>query len=350
MGRGIGFLLIVLGSAGFQEVQAQTTGVPAALVEQIRALDEEKAARTPAERKLSSHLLHADRMRRGVPIAPGIAALRTFVEIAPDGTTLVDIRADVTPSLLQRIADLGGTVIYSSAHLRSVRAGLPIGQLRSLAELAAVDAISPADRAITRKLDTSEGDTAHRADQLRASFGVDGTGLSVGVLSDGVDSLASLQASGDLPAGVTVLPGQAGSGSEGTAMLEIIHDLAPGADLLFATAFISQASFAANIEALRTAGADVIVDDVGYFAEGVFQDDDVADAVNTVTAAGAYYFSSAGNSGNLNDSTSGVWEGDFSVEASPVGGTNAAHNFGGGPAITASSRSPTAPAMFPTAA
>jgi len=159
---------------------------------------------------------------------------------------------------------------------------------------------------------------------------VDGTGVSVGVLSDGVDSLASLQASGDLPAGVTVLSGQAGSGSEGTAMLEIIHDLAPAADLFFATAFISQASFADNIEALQTAGADVIVDDVGYFAEGVFQDDDVAAAVNTVTAAGAHYFSSAGNAGNLNDSSSGVWEGDFSAAASPVGGTDAAHDFGGG--------------------
>ena len=324
------FLLIVLWLAGVHEVQAQTTGIPAALVDQIRALYEEKAARTPAERKISSHLLHAERMRRGVPIARGIATLRTLVEIAPDGTTLVDIRADVTTQLVQRIADLGGTVIHSSVHLRSVRARLPIAKLRSLAELVAVDAISPADRAFTRKLNTSEGDTAHRADQLRAGFGVDGTGISIGVLSDGVDSLASLQASGDLPPGVTVLFGQAGSGSEGTAMLEIIHDLAPGADLIFATAFISQASFADNIEALQVAGADVIVDDVGYFAEGVFQDDNVAEAVNTVTAAGAEYFSSAGNAGNLNDSTSGVWEGDFNAAASPVGGTDAAHDFGGG--------------------
>ena len=126
VGRGIGLLLILLASLAVHEVQAQTTGIPAALLDQIRALDEEKAARTPAERKISSHLLHADRMRRGVPIARGIAALRTFVEIAPDGTTLVDVRADVTPSLIQRISDLGGTVLHSSAQLRSVRARLPI--------------------------------------------------------------------------------------------------------------------------------------------------------------------------------------------------------------------------------
>ena len=71
-------------------------------------------------------------------------------------------------------------------------------------------------------------------------------------------------------------------------MLEIVHDLAPGASLYFASAFGSQARFAANIEALCDAGADVIVDDVGYLREGVFQDDDVARAINAVVERGCY--------------------------------------------------------------
>ena len=96
-------------------------------------------------------------------------------------------------------------------------------------------------------------------------YGVTGAGIGIGVLSNGVDTLAARQASGDLPA-VTVLPGQAGTGDEGTAMLEIVHDLAPGANLFFATASGGQAQFAANIEALCTAGAKVIVDDVFYVA------------------------------------------------------------------------------------
>jgi hypothetical protein len=37
----------------------------------------------------------------------------------------------------------------------------------------------------------------------------------------------------------------------------------------------------------------------------------VIQAVNDVTAAGALYFSSAGNEGNVNDGTASVWEGDF---------------------------------------
>ncbi len=116
-------------------------------------------------------------------------------------------------------------------------------------------------------------------------------------------------------------------------MLEIINDLAPGAQLFFATAFNGEASMAANILALAANpnNCDIIVDDVTYFAEGVFQDDVIAQAVNTVTAAGALYFSSAGNSGNLNDGTSGVWEGDFvdgGTLASVSGGR--VHDFGGG--------------------
>jgi hypothetical protein len=208
-----------------------------------------------------------------------------------------------------------------------VRARVPLNRVEALAALPEIQRIRPADRPYTRKDDTSEGDVAHRAVDVRSSLGIDGTGVSVGVLSDGVSSLASVQATGDLPASVTVLAGQEGSGDEGTAMLEIVHDLAPGASLLFATAFNGQASFAANIIALRNAGADVIVDDVGYFAEAVFQDDDVAAAVDQVTASGALYFSSAGNAGNLNDGTSGVWEGDF-VAGETLNG-QPAHDYGG---------------------
>ena len=267
-------------------------------------------------------------MRRGLPVAAGIPSLQTGVEIAADGGVLLDVRADVDDALRVRIEALGGRIVSSVPSREALRVRLPIDAVETLASDPAVRRIRPADLAFTRKIDTSEGDGAHFASAARAAFGVDGTGVTVGVLSDGVSSLASLIASGDLPAGVTVLPGQAGSGSEGTAMLEIIHDLAPGASLMFATAFTSQASFASNIVALRNAGADVIVDDVGYFAEAVFQDDDVAAAVDQVVADGALYFSAAGNEGNVDHGTAGVWQGDF------VPGPNfrghPAHDYGGG--------------------
>jgi len=86
-------------------------------------------------------------------------------------------------------------------------------------------------------------------------------------------------------------------------MMEIIYDMAPGASLFFATADVSEAGFAQNILNLRAAGCDIIVDDVFYFDEPVFQDGIVAQSVASVTADGALYFSSAGNEGNIDSNT-----------------------------------------------
>ncbi|MEQ9122831.1 MAG: S8 family serine peptidase, partial [Alphaproteobacteria bacterium] len=127
-------------------------------------------------------------------------------------------------------------------------------------------------------------------------FGVDGAGVAVGVLSDSFDALggaAADRASGDLPA-VTVLRDASGT-DEGRAMAQIVHDVAPGADLLFHTASGGQAAFAQGILNLVAAGADVIVDDIVYLGEPFFQDGLVARAVDAAAAAGVAYFSSAGN-------------------------------------------------------
>jgi hypothetical protein len=158
---------------------------------------------------------------------------------------------------------------------------------------------------------TSEGDTQLRADEARRTFGVDGRGVKVGVLSDSFDrdgnapTRASQDvASGDLPGPgnpckrrrrVEILDDSAGGTDEGRAMLQIVHDLAPGASLAFATAFNGELDFADNIRALRAAGARVIVDDFTYFDEPFFQDGPLSVAVNDVTASGAAYYSSAAN-------------------------------------------------------
>lgn len=211
-------------------------------------------------------------------------------------------QAKVNP-LLQR--GLSADFAARAARVRAQLTGHPL-----LARVAAAPVPQQSTNGVTGAV-ISEGVATHRAGEARETFQATGSGVKIGVLSDGVDSLAALQAAGELPSDVTVLSGQAGSGSEGTAMMEIIHDLAPGAKLYFATAFSGVASFSDNIRALRAAGCNIIVDDVFYFNESPFQDGPIARAVNDVTSGGALYFSSAGNAGNKDDATSGVWEGDF---------------------------------------
>jgi Subtilase family len=159
--------------------------------------------------------------------------------------------------------------------------------------------------------ETSEGDEQLRAAQARAEFGVDGNGVKVGILSDSFDrnplaptGAAEDVASGDLPgagnpcefeAPVEVLDDSEEGEDEGRAMAQIVHDLAPGAELSFATAFTSLTAFAGNIGALATAGANVIADDVSYFEEPFFQEGPVGVAAREATEAGASYFSAAGN-------------------------------------------------------
>ncbi|MCB1629584.1 MAG: S8 family serine peptidase, partial [Xanthomonadales bacterium] len=170
-------------------------------------------------------------------------------------------------------------------------------------------------------------------DVARSQYAVDGTGVTACAISDSVDELAQLQATGELPGDVFVLPGQAGVGtSEGTALLEIIHDLAPGASLGFARAGPNAAVMAANIRALRLAGCDVIIDDAYFLTEPVFQPGVIGQAIDDVVADGAIYVTAAGNFFNLDAGLSGVWEGLFTATALPpllVGAGIAAHDFGG---------------------
>lgn len=312
------------------------TQLTAQAMQQIRTLMQEKDARTPAQQKISSRFLLELAERRGTLDRHALPQYRSRAEVATDGSVFVNITADVDERLLRRIERLGGTVVRALPEYRALRARMPLEQLEILAQSDSVQWIRPTDRFMTQMTNTTEGDVAHGADDARTNFGVDGSGVQVGAISDSVESLAALQGSGDLPAGVTVLPGQAGVGtSEGTALMEIIHDMAPGADLFFATGtsgFLQE--MADNIIDLAAAGCDVIVDDVLYFSEPVFQDGVIAQAVDTVAADGVLYFSSAGNSGNLTSGTSGTWEGLYSGTALPGSltgmGLLSAHDFGSG--------------------
>ncbi|MFT3917014.1 MAG: S8 family serine peptidase [Anaeromyxobacteraceae bacterium] len=382
------FALAVAGCARGPAQQDRTSGGPALhpdAVAQMEAIIAAKQARTPAQLKVSSQLLY---LRDGLPGAEvkggGLESMEQRDEL---NRVLVDLKGDLGGELDVDVALLGGKVVNRLPSHRSARVWIDLGRLEDLASLRGVQAVKMAYLAATTRHDppasaglkasfnvtraeqlaatrkalgemafaprsstaavsdggattfagaaTSAGSNAHNADAARKFYDVDGTGVKVGVLSDSDDFKEASIASGDLPADTVTIPGQDGrpGSGEGTAMMEIVHDVAPGAKLFFATAFNSPESFADNIRALRfTYGCDVIVDDIIYYFESPYQDDIIAQAVADVTADGAVYVSSAGNQGNFNDGTSGTWEGDFTSAGTfatlPSG--YEVHDFGNG--------------------
>lgn len=220
--------------------------------------------------------------------ATGVAA-----EIAVTGSTAT-ARA--------QLEKLGVTV--TGEYKQHFDALVPFALIDDVALIPGVSYVAPNYGAITNVgAVTTQGDRAMRADLARTAGSIDGTGQKVGILSDtfdfgGVGSYAADQTSGDLPADVQVVAEYTSSGKdEGRAMMQIVHDVAPGAKLAFATAFGGQATMAANIGKLRTAGCTVITDDVSYLTAPFFMDGIVAQAVNQCVNAGVPYFMAAGNQG-----------------------------------------------------
>ncbi len=301
--------------------------------EHIQSIYLEKFSRTPAQQKLESHLLFAVRKDRGEEPVPGVPTLVVGVPTGENGRVTVQIRANINADLLAAIEKNGGVVLNTFPDDGMISAAVPLQRLEKLSERDDVRFIQLPPQAESNfgPLD-SEGDTTHDAIEARRRYNVDGTGVKIGVLSNGTKSLAKSQAAGELPGSVTVLSGQAGptDKDEGTAMMEIVQDIAPGAQLFYATGSTGDLTMAANIRALKAAGCSIIVDDISYFNESPFQDGPVSQAVNEVSAAGVLYFSSAANSGNKDSNQASTWEGDFADGGTPPGPVSlaTAHSFG----------------------
>ena len=134
------------GGAGKKMYKSEPS--PPAL-EQSEAVLEEKAGRTPTQRKISSQLLYAVKMHMG-ELKNGDRMRYPSVKVDADGTTIVDIKAQVTEAVLAQIGALGGKVISSFPQYKAIRARIPLDQIEALAEIPEVMFIRPAAEAITR--------------------------------------------------------------------------------------------------------------------------------------------------------------------------------------------------------
>ena len=153
-----------------------------------------------------------------------------------------------------------------------------------------------------RGLFATEGDRLLRADRLRELRGVTGADVKIGVLSTGGEGIEQAQRTGDLP----TLPGKlivndryGHAGGRGTSMLEVIHDVAPGAAVSFATAPSKQAVLDGLIWLVEVQGVDIVVSDVVDYSEPFFEVGPVAAAIKALLDAhpNLLFVQAAGNDG-----------------------------------------------------
>lgn len=267
---------------------------------------------------------------------------------------VVEVRFDHGAAAgVEALRAAGAAVVNVSHRYETVTVAAKPAELRAVA---AVPGVAGVKEVLTPMLfaaascpsgaTVSEGDSQLHAAQARGAFNLDGSGVTVGILSDSFNQASEAadgsgpvatharedEESGDLPGTrnpcgqttpVDVLendlpePEKEAPADEGRGMAQVVHDLAPGANLAFASAFNGETAFAESIERLAMpvseggAGAQVIADDVAYFEEPFFQDGRVASAINRVTSEGVNYFTAAGNDNLFEEGTGheiGSWE------------------------------------------
>lgn len=153
-----------------------------------------------------------------------------------------------------------------------------------------------------------------RAGQFVAQTGTSGSGAKVGVQSAGISSLQVIQGRGELPAVQVVKPSDGASsqaGDEGTALLEEVHAVAPGAGLAYCgpNTFVEYTSCLSQMIAT---GATILVDDLIFPQQDLLSSDSSAvQAIEQLLAQNpAVALFTAG--GNYNGS---YWEGNYSPVA-----------------------------------
>ncbi|HEX8770588.1 MAG TPA: hypothetical protein VF711_07465, partial [Acidimicrobiales bacterium] len=261
----------------------------------------------PLADPLSKVAARVSQMADRLAHAPAATSLSSFanslVHVDDQGRIELAFRTSSSPvpEAEAALAGLGAVAVRSLPRPGGLIQGwLPFDNIPAAAALGWVRSIAPP--AYLHLSAGPSGDTvstgvnALGAAALQAR-GITGSGVTVGVISDGVTSLAPAQAAGELPN--VSLVGGVGTGDEGTAMLEIVHDMAPGAALVFAPAGDDSLSFVTALNALAAAKVNVIVHDVAFDIEPVFESGFVAQTIDDLSrSSGISVYSAAGNVGS----------------------------------------------------
>jgi hypothetical protein len=277
------------------------------------------------------------------PVSPQITAPKPHqvVAKAKNGDLVVYVDGHQKAALQQAAAAAGGTVV--AARGDRIEVTVPADKIARLAAAPGVTDIRPPDRAIPMGTIDQEGISAAGANTWTAAGGKQGDGVKIGIIDPGFGGLADAQAVGALPATgsqLTVNTSTCADGgqttSHGTSVAEVVHAMAPNAQLYLACAGTSM-EFQPAAGWLWQQGVQVVTAALGFLTsgrgDGTGVDGSPADVVKTMSQAGILWSVAAGNLALEHYSGPATTAADGFVTYSGL--SNEANQFNLGPGVTA---------------
>ncbi|AMP36320.1 S8 family peptidase [Ralstonia solanacearum] len=333
---------------------SKPAGSPSSTLEGIPSGLSPKARAERNAVKLDGALLRLRRNTAPRAMAVPNSSIESSAVVSRSGNC-VDVDVVAQGDAQQAVAQLERLGFQTAAVYRNYISGcLPVTRIDEAAAIQQVQRISKVARSTRSGVVQGQGDYAQLSRSLRQAvkgLGIDltGKGITVGIVSDSFNCNSELNqnasyvaqngrqdtmeddvARGELPGKGRIrilkeIRDCSDGTDEGRAIAEILHDVAPGADIVFYSGYGGLAEFAQGVETLALpkdktnakglagGGAQVIIDDLQYSYEPAFQSGIVGAAIdNVVKNHGVAYFSAGGNDG---------------VGASPVSYVNNAARF-----------------------
>jgi subtilisin family serine protease len=251
-----------------------------------------------------SHEMSLRALARGGAAVPGARALSRGAEGPVTAVIELEPGADAAP-VRARVAAAGGRVLVGIDHLLKVQ--VPAASLRAVSETPGVAHVRAPFKP-SRKV-VSEGVTTTHAREFTARTGAAGAGVTVAVLDGGFARAQDLVGD-ELPANASATDFvldrlDAFEDVHGTACAEIVHDMAPGADILLA-GFEDDVTWAQAVDQLAGAGVRIVSHSIGF--DNLYPPDGnnyYTQKVDAAAAAGVLFVTAAGNEGEKY--YSGTW-------------------------------------------
>lgn len=290
----LGIALIALLTLGLmtissQQSAAQTAQTPgkSSVSPKIDSVLTEVLQIAQASGGVSSQAVQQVASRAGIPVQNG--AIKVVLETTSPASFLVGTVSTLT----------GGTIIAQSRSYIELSIPLSNGPLTSLIAIANVAGIAYIRPPLApQALAISEGVNVSGASNLHAN-GFNGQGVKIAVIDLGFAGLGTAQALGELPVSAATFDfsgtGLQSTTAHGTAVAEIVHDMAPNAQL-YLMKISDEVDLENAVDEAIAQGVDIINHSVGWFNTN-FYDGTGAIAANAQRArsSGILWVNAAGN-------------------------------------------------------